>query len=409
MAPRRLVVAVLFLALSTTCSKTPVARLDTGQGQPLIHIPRTGESKPVELGKEEFTQAIAKEVRRIGPSFNPEKAARELFEVPPRSGWYRYTQREGVVPLDAPPPASQWAEVAARVTQEYLQFCEALGKPGDCRKALMNSPVLTGDGRYALAMSFAIEEIVPEMMQSFKDMADPEAIKASLYWTMAIYAAMWLAPEPVFSKGLATVLTASFVCYIGVDTFWTLIQGFRRLVEELDHATSFAAIREAGRKYGKVMGKNAARAFALLLTAAIGQTAASFSAKVPTLPGSAQASAAGARMGVKLTEVAQVEAVAVTADAVTIALAPTAAAMTGQAPGGGSMPAMNASGGRGGGGGGSSTPGGRKLTEHAQESLRRHGFKEPFSQVDDIIENNTRTTTQADGATVYIQHAGGRG
>jgi transposase len=330
MAPRRLVVAGLFLVLATTCSTTPEVRLDTGQGQPLIHILRTGESKPVELGKEEFTQAITKEVRRMRPSFNPEKAARELFEVPPRSGWYRYTQREGVVPLDAPPPASQWAEAAARVTQEYLQFCEALGEPGDCRKALMNNPVLTGDGRYALGMSFAIEEIVPEMMQSFKDMADPEAIKASLYWTMAIYAAMWLAPEPVFSKGLATVITASFVCYIGVDTFWTLIQGFRRMVAELDQATSFAAIREAGRKYGKVMGKNAARAFALLLTAAIGQTAASFSAKVPTLPGSAQASAAGARVGVRLTEVAQVEAVTVTAEAVTIALAPNAVAATAQ-------------------------------------------------------------------------------
>ena len=331
MDPRRLVVAVLLLALATTCSTTHVVRLATGQGQPLIQIPRTGESKPVGLGGEEFTKAIAKEVRWMRPSFNPEKAARELFEVPPRMGWYRYTQREGVIPIEAPLRASQWAEVAEQVTQDYLQFCEAIGKPGDCRKALINSPALTGDGRYALAMSFAIEEIVPEMMQSFKDMADPEAIKASLYWTMAIYAAMWLAPEPVFSKGLATVVTASFVCYIGVDTFWTLIQGFRRMVEELDHATSFAAIREAGRKYGKVMGKNAARAFALLLTAAIGQTAASFSAKVPTLPGSAQASAAGAaRVGIRLTEVAQVQAVTVTADAITIALAPNAVAATAQ-------------------------------------------------------------------------------
>jgi hypothetical protein len=208
----------------------------------------------------------------------------------------------------------------------------------------MNNPVLTGDGRYALGMSFAIEEIVPEMMQAFKDMADPEAIKATLYWTMAIYAAMWLAPEPVFSKGLATVVTATFVCYIGVDTFWTLIQGWRRLVEELDHAASFAAIREAGRKYGKVMGKNAARAFALLLTAAIGQTAASFSAKVPTLPGSAQASAAGARMGVKLTEVAQVESVAVTADAVTIALAPHAVAATAQSMSGAASRPVDAEG-----------------------------------------------------------------
>nr|WP_225413492.1 AHH domain-containing protein [Stigmatella hybrida] len=283
----------------------------------------------MELGKEEFTKAIARETQRMTPSLNPEKAARELFEVPPRSGWYQYSQRDGVVPLDGMPTASQWAKVNARVTQEYLQFCEALGKPGDCRNVLMNNPLLTGDGRYALGMSFAIEEIVPEMMQSFKDMTDPEALKASLYWTMTIYAAMWLAPEPVFSKGLATAVTAGFVCYIGVDTFWTLIQGWRRLVEELDHAISFAAIREAGKKYGKVMGKNAARAFALLLTTAIGQTAASFSAKVPTLPGSAQASAVGvAQAGLRLAKVAQVEAVAVTAEAVTITLAPNAVAAT---------------------------------------------------------------------------------
>ncbi|WNG25659.1 hypothetical protein F0U62_17780 [Cystobacter fuscus] len=331
MAPRRLLVAVLFLALSTTCGPSRVVRLDTVQGQPLIHVSSTDDGKPVTLEEEEFTRAIAKELRQKRPPLNPEEAARELFEVPPRSGWYRYTQREGVVPLDGQPPASQWAEVNARVTQEYLRFCKALGKPGDCRNVLMSNPLLTGDGRYALGMSFAIEEIVPEMVQSFKDMADPEALKASLYWTMTIYAAMWLAPEPVFSKGLATVVTATFVCYIGVDTFWTLIQGWRRLVEVLEHATSFAAIREAGKKYGKVMGKNSARAFALLLTASIGQTAAGFSAKVPTLPGSAQASVSGAaQAGIRLTEVAQVEAVAVTADAVTIALAPNAVATTAQ-------------------------------------------------------------------------------
>ncbi|HYT93730.1 MAG TPA: hypothetical protein VEL76_33735 [Gemmataceae bacterium] len=57
----------------------------------------------------------------------------------------------------------------------------------------------------------------------------------------------------------------------------------------------------------------------------------------------------------------------------------------------------------------STTPKGRKLTEHAKESLRRHGFNEPFALVDDVIDNATRTTTQADGATVYIQRSGGRG
>jgi hypothetical protein len=317
--------------LSLSCSSTRFVHLDTGQGQPIIHVPYTDEAELVALQEKEFTEAITKTVRQTRLAANPERAARELFAIPPRNGWYAYTQRQGVVPLDGQPPASQWAEAAVQMTQEYLRLCEARGKPGDCRKVLMNSPVLTGDGRYALAMAFAIDEVIPEMMEAFKDMADPEAIKASILWTMTIYAAMWMAPEPVFSKGLATVVTASFICYIGVDTFWTLIQGWRRLVEVADHATSLSELHDAGKKYGRVMGKNAARAFALLLTAALGQTASGFSAKVPTLPGSAQASAVGAaQAGIQLTEVAQVEAVAVTATAVTMSLAPDAVASTSQ-------------------------------------------------------------------------------
>ena len=328
MAPR-LSGALLLLAVLSACGASRVVHLEVGQGQPLIHIPRTGESRPVEWEEAEFTKAMAKEVRRQRPSAHPENAARALLDVPPRSGWYGYSQREGVVALEGQPPASQWAPVDVRLTREYLRLCDAIGRPGDCRQVLMNNPVLTGDGRYALAMSFALEEVIPEMMESFKGMADPEAIKASILWAMTIYAAMWMAPDPVFSKGLATAVTASFICYVGVDTFWTLIQGWRRLVEVADLATSLSELREAGKKYGKVMGKNAARAFALLLTAAIGQTAASFSAKVPTLPGAARASAVGAaHTGIQLTQVAEVGSVAVTADGVTIVLAPNAVAST---------------------------------------------------------------------------------
>lgn len=33
------------------------------------------------------------------------------------------------------------------MTQEYLRFCKAIGHPGDCRRVLLNNPVLTGDGQ----------------------------------------------------------------------------------------------------------------------------------------------------------------------------------------------------------------------------------------------------------------------
>ncbi|WP_177241561.1 AHH domain-containing protein [Stigmatella aurantiaca] len=170
-----------------------------------------------------------KEARQKTSLGNPEQSAREQFARASHSGWYQYTQREGVVPIDRQAQASRGSKA---------------------------------------------------------------------------------------------------------DALWTLIQGWRRLVQAVELATTFPEIREAGRTYGRVMGKNAARAFALLLTAAIGQTAASFPAKVPTLPGSAQASvASAARAGIPLTALSQVEAVAVTADAVTIALAPHASTATAQSVG----------------------------------------------------------------------------
>ena len=55
------------------------------------------------------------------------------------------------------------------------------------------------------------------------------------------------------------------------------------------------------------------------------------------------------------------------------------------------------------------TPQGRRLTEHACESLIRHSFSQPFEVVDDIIDHAMRITTQTDGAIVYIQRAGRRG
>lgn len=54
------------------------------------------------------------------------------------------------------------------------------------------------------------------------------------------------------------------------------------------------------------------------------------------------------------------------------------------------------------------TPKGRKLTDDAQESFRRHGFKEPWDDIDNIMDNPTRIVTQEDGATVYIKRTVGR-
>jgi len=97
-------------------------------------------------------------------------------------------------------------------------------------------------------------------------------------------------------------------------------------------------VREAGERFGKVIGRDAARAFAMLAMAAIGQTAQGFAAKVQTLPGSAQvAMQAEGPADIWLPAVGAVREVAVTADGLYVALPPGAVAMAAQA-GRGSAP-----------------------------------------------------------------------
>jgi hypothetical protein len=55
------------------------------------------------------------------------------------------------------------------------------------------------------------------------------------------------------------------------------------------------------------------------------------------------------------------------------------------------------------------TAAGRKLTEHAQESLIRHGFRKPFNDVDNVVDNAKWILKQPDGGSVYLLKESGRG
>jgi hypothetical protein len=86
------------------------------------------------------------------------------------------------------------------------------------------------------------------------------------------------------------------------------------LTEAAKAASTFEEIREAGERFGKIIGREAARAFAMLLVAAIGSTAQLFAAKVPTLPGSAQVAMQAEGMAkISLSALGSVEEIALTA------------------------------------------------------------------------------------------------
>ncbi|XXF78218.1 AHH domain-containing protein [Myxococcaceae bacterium GXIMD 01537] len=321
MRPHR-AVALLLLALMTGCASTRVVRLETDRGEVITFTLRANDAGPVELEGDEFKEALSEHARTRRTPAHPQKAAQRLFEMDSREGTFLFDARtRRVTPLGPGENLEgEPSEVDLELTRAYLRWCERTGRAGDCLRLLTEGPTVNGDGRYALAMALAQGEVNTEMLEAFKDMADPHAMLAAALWTGTLYLILWTVPEPV-SKGLAAVMTATLVVYLGVDTFWSLIAGFRRLVDEADRARSFDELRDAGERYGKVMGRNAARAFALLATVAIGNTAAGFAGKVPTLPGSAQASVqASSQAGLALSGVGEVQTVTVTGEALTLGL-----------------------------------------------------------------------------------------
>jgi hypothetical protein len=327
--------AALLLLLAGCSTASRVVRLDTGQADIFVFTPRSG-AESVNLNGDEFKSAVVKHALEVQPSTWPQEAARKLFEMEARSGSYSYETRSHRVTTLGPDEQLEGAPPAAEVklTLAYLHWCERTGRPGDCLRLLTEGPIVYGDGRFALAMALAKGAVLDEMLEAFKDMADPHAMVAAVLWTWTTYMVLLSIPDVTVSKGLAAVMTATLISYVGIDTFWGLVVSFKRLMEEAERATSFDQVREAGERYGKVMGRNAARAFAMLATVALGNTAMGLAAKVPTLPGAMQAVVqAETQVGIRLAAVGEVETVIVSAEAVTIALAPGGVAMSVQGGG----------------------------------------------------------------------------
>ncbi|WP_164011272.1 AHH domain-containing protein [Pyxidicoccus trucidator] len=336
----RWLTSLLLLSWVSGCSTTRVVRLDTGDDAVVVTPREEGGAalEEAELDEEEFEEAVEALARDVRPFRNPMQEARALFGVPSRSGVYRYEHRTGrLLPQGAEDADSLhllefYADDA--LTGAYGQWCQRRKQPGDCLRLLDEGPLLASDGKYTLAMAIAMDSVWEETAEALEDMADPDAVLATVTASVTMYLLLWSLPEPV-SKGLAATLTAVAIAYLGVGTVWHLIDGWLTLVREVDRATTFEQLSEAGEVYGEVLGENAARVLVMLAMAALGNTVG-LAAKASRLPGSAQAAlAVESQAGFQYVAVGGVQSVAMTAEGFTIVLAPNALAMAEQGMSGG--------------------------------------------------------------------------
>ncbi|MBN8229903.1 AHH domain-containing protein [Corallococcus macrosporus] len=321
---------VLWVLFVTGCATSHALRLDTGEGRTREYTPRT-DTPPVALDEDTFEDTVRTLARGAPVSMHPRREALRLLN--PRAERPRASL--GVVSVVDPRQGRvRVAQTGTKLEAAYGRWCVRKRQSGDCLRLLDRSLTLDEEGKQTLAFRIALDSVWEETAEALEGMVDPEAMVTLLATTGAVYFSLWLVPEPLLSKGVAATLTVALIAYLGWDTVWSLIQGWRVLAAEVKDAETFDEVRDAGEKYGEVMGKQAARAFVMLAMAALGGTARTLATRVATLPGSAQAALVGAEQGgFRLVAAAEVSAVAVSASgAVTIALAPNAVAMSAKGP-----------------------------------------------------------------------------
>lgn len=218
--------------------------------------------------------------------------------------------------------------------ERYRSWCQQEHHfNGDCLGgALVGGRYMDMRGRYLWAMAMSKSPVLDELRKALGGMVEFRALFSAALWTGGTML-MICALNPVV-PGLVAVMGVGLVLYVGVDTLHNLVTGWLQLMTEVKYATTFEEIRAAGERFGKVIGRDAARAFAMLLMAAIGRTAQEFAATLPTLPGATHVAVqAEGQLGVSLPALASAEEIAVTAEGVSVLLPPTAVAMAARARG----------------------------------------------------------------------------
>jgi hypothetical protein len=294
------------------CVSGPVVRLHTGEGPPLVYSPPTPELPPVTVHQEVFLEALSQLVLGAPLTIRPR-------------------QQQGQVLF------ASWSGSQDAAQGFLLSQCPPEEPPDGCLALPDNAPSPETLARIRLALSFSLDSLWEGATVAMSTYTDPLAFKVMVYSAMTAYLVTLLAPEPV-SKGLAALMTAALIAYLGFGPVWSMIKASWQLVEGCRNSTTPEQVRQAGLRFGRVLGENAMRVFLLLATAAIGGQA-NFTSRAPRLPAFAQAAAAStSRTGIELYAVGQIESVAISANSLTVSLAPTAVAMVAQGPGGGGGP-----------------------------------------------------------------------
>lgn len=298
---------LLFLGLLCAgCATSRVVHLDTGDGVPIVYTPPRNVD-PVPIPEDGFREALIQLVLEMRLPLQSERPSPSHLQL------------------------TTWAPASREQKLEPRDWCSQQEAPTECLSLLDDGfSFLDASARRRLALSFAWDGVWDGVQGAVAEVLNPLTLKAMISTAMAAYMVLLVAPEPV-TKLVAIALTTYVIAYVGLENFVQLVRGWEHLSEEAGRAMTFEELRDAGHRFGKVLGTSGARILILALTAALGGGASNVAAKGPMLPGFARAAlAAETNAGLRLSAAASggVRSISLVEGVLTVGVASTAVAAT---------------------------------------------------------------------------------
>jgi len=228
-----------------------------------------------------------------------------------------------------PPPGTVIVPVvgvpldASILAQHYVSWCERRGLKSDCVNVLHDGLELTDEDKPRIAFDIALGSMGEGFKDELRKLGDPNTIRVVV--VTAMVGCMAALAIPGVGEAAFAGLTTFLIAYLGVETVWNLISGYLRMAAEAKAAKTFGQLREAGEKYGTVLGGEGAKVFIMLVLGAISE--GGLLARLGILPKAAQASellAADTGGMLDLQGVGNVRNIKISAGGATITLAPAA-------------------------------------------------------------------------------------
>jgi hypothetical protein len=135
----------------------------------------------------------------------------------------------------------------------FTKYTEIYGTP------TVSLPDSIPDDKFFKALTLSVKYMPEGVRAGTAELFSSRTVVTALVVAGITYLALWLAPEPVFTKSTATTITISLMALYGVAEIINLSRAFMRFYEEVNAATTMAELESAARRFGESMGQAGVR------------------------------------------------------------------------------------------------------------------------------------------------------